>query len=67
MNAFSRLLKKVSLLFSRGRSLSDLDEEMAFHRAQAEKEFAARGMSPEETPRAAMRQFGNAMQLREQC
>ena len=37
MNPFIRLMKKLSLLFDRGRFLRELDEEMAFHRAQAER------------------------------
>ena len=50
----------------RGRFLSELEEEMAFHRAQAEKEFVAGGMTPQDAGYAAMRQFGNAAKLREQ-
>jgi predicted permease len=66
MNALFKFMKKVSLLFSRKRFRSELDEEMAFHRAQAEKEFAAHGMPAEEAHYAARRQFGNATRLREQ-
>jgi macrolide transport system ATP-binding/permease protein len=66
VNAVSRLFHKFSLLFARPRFRSELDEEMAFHRAQAEKEFLARGMSAEEAHRAAARQFGNATLVREQ-
>jgi macrolide transport system ATP-binding/permease protein len=66
MNAFIRFAKKLSILFSRGRFHSELDEEMAFHRAQVEKEFIDGGMTPESARYAAMRQFGNAMKLREQ-
>ena len=66
MNPFIRFMKKLSLLFDRGRFLSELDEEMAFHRAQAEKEFVAGGMTPQAARYAAMRQFGNATKLREQ-
>jgi predicted permease len=66
MNPFIRLMKKLSLLFDRGRFLRELDEEMAFHRAQAENEFVAGGMTPQAARYAAMRQFGNATKLREQ-
>jgi predicted permease len=65
MNALFRFFNKVSLLFSRTSFRSDLDEEMAFHRVQAEKEFVANGMSAEEARYAARRQFGNATRLRE--
>ncbi|HEY6293916.1 MAG TPA: ABC transporter permease [Terriglobia bacterium] len=64
MNAFIRLVKKLSILFSRGRFHSELDEEMAFHRAQVEKEFIDGGMTSEAARYAAMRQFGNATKLR---
>jgi hypothetical protein len=66
MNPFLRFMKKLSLLFGRGRFLSELEEEMAFHRAQAEKEFVAGGMTPQDAGYAAMRQFGKAAKLREQ-
>ncbi|HEY2861758.1 MAG TPA: ABC transporter permease [Terracidiphilus sp.] len=66
MKFISRLFTKLSLLFRRNRFRSDLDEEMAFHRAQAEKEFLARGMSAEDARNAAKRQFGNPTRLREQ-
>lgn len=36
MNPFLRFMKKLSLLFGRRRFLSELEEEMAFHRGQGE-------------------------------
>jgi macrolide transport system ATP-binding/permease protein len=66
MNAISRFLNQVALLFGRKRFRSELDEEMAFHRAQAEREFVAAGMTAEEARQAAARQFGNATLLSEQ-
>ena len=36
-NAFTRFVKKLSILFSRERFASELDEEMAFHREQVER------------------------------
>ena len=65
-NPFTRFVKKFSILFSRERFASELDEEMAFHREQVEKELVAEGMAPEAARYAAMRQFGNATKLREQ-
>jgi predicted permease len=50
----------------RRKFLNELDEEMAFHRAQAEKEFIAGGMTPQAARDAAMRQFGNVAKLKEQ-
>jgi predicted permease len=65
MKGFTRFMKKLSLLFGRKRFSGDLDEEMAFHREQAAKEFVSNGMTPEAARYAAMRQFGNAMRLKE--
>ncbi len=66
MNVISRFLRKLSILLGRKRFGGELDEEMAFHRQQAEIEFIAGGMTPEGARYAAMRQFGNATKLREQ-
>jgi len=66
VNIIERFLRKTSILFRRGRFRSELDEEMAFHRAQAEKDLIARGVPPTEARQAAQRQFGNATQVREQ-
>lgn len=59
------VLKKVLLFLRRGRFDADLEEEMAFHRAQAEREFMGAGMTPEEARYAAKRQFGNGMRMTE--
>ena len=59
------LLNKLLLLFRRKRFDSELEEEMAFHRAQAEKEFVSTGMTPEQARYAATRQFGNGVRLKE--
>jgi predicted permease len=66
MNPWKRFMKRLGLLLRRKRFLNELDEEMAFHRAEAEKAFAADGMTPEQARYAAMRQFGNAAKLKEQ-
>src|ERR1035437_4993828 len=66
MNLVSRFVKKVLLLFGRKRYQSELDEEMAFHRAQAERELVSAGMSAEAARYAAMRRFGNTVRLKEQ-
>src|SRR5580658_5759580 len=65
MNSIFRIVKKLSILFGRGRFGSELDEEMAFHREQAERELAAGGMTPEAARYAAMRQFGNPTRAKE--
>jgi len=65
MNSIGRVMKKLSIFFGRRRFASDLDEEMAFHREQAERELVASGMTVEAARYAAMRRFGNAMRLKE--
>ena len=66
MSFIWQVAKKMDLLFHRNRFRSELDEEMTFHREQAEKDFIAAGMPTQQAHFAAMRQFGNATQLREQ-
>jgi macrolide transport system ATP-binding/permease protein len=65
LNSIARFAKKLSLFFGRNRFNSELDEEMAFHRAQAEKEFIGGGMTPVAAHYEAMRQFGNATRMKE--
>src|ERR1700722_6194817 len=66
MSAFIQFMKRLWILLSRRKFLNELDEEMEFHRAQAEKEFIAGGMAPRAARAAAMRQFGNVTKLKEQ-
>ena len=66
MKVISRFLTKLSILLGRERFGDELDEEMAFHRQQAETEFIAGGMTPEDARYRALRQFGNATKLSEQ-
>ena len=65
MNAISRFIKRLAILFGRTRFRGELDEEMAFHREQAEREFVAGGMTPEAARYAAMRRFGNTARVKE--
>src|SRR5579864_5750702 len=58
-------LKKVALLFRRKRFDFELEEEMAFHRAQMEKDLISTGVAPEQARFAARRQFGNQVRLQE--
>ena len=66
MNPLIRFVNKLLILFRSGRFRRELDEEMAFHRVQMEKELIAAGVSSEDAHYAAMRQFGNTEKLREQ-
>ncbi len=65
MNPIGRFAKKLSMLLARRRFGSELEEEMAFHREQTERELIAGGMTPEAARFAAMRQFGNATRVKE--
>lgn len=61
-----RFLRKLAILI-RGESFNrELEEEMAFHREETEKELRAHGMAAEEASHAANRQFGNDARLRDE-
>ena len=66
MNSFSVFVNKLGRLFGREKFRNELDEEMAFHRVQAERELTAGGMTPAQAHRTAAVQFGNATRMREQ-
>jgi len=66
MNRLSIFVNKLGRLFGRQQFRNELDEEMAFHRAQAERELVAGGMTPAQARRAAAVQFGNVTRMREQ-
>jgi macrolide transport system ATP-binding/permease protein len=65
MDWAARFFRKLQILFRRERFASELDEEMAFHRAETAREFEAEGMMPEDARYAAMRQFGNTTRFKE--
>ena len=65
MLRLDQLLRKIAIVFHRRRFRSELDEEMAFHREQSQKELVDDGMPPEQARFAAMRQFGNATRVQE--
>jgi macrolide transport system ATP-binding/permease protein len=65
LNSISRFAKRLSILFGRRRYANDLDEEMRFHREQAEKELIASGVPVEAARYAAIRQFGNTTRIQE--
>src|ERR1700761_5703123 len=65
MDRAGRFFRKLQILFRRERFASELEEEMAFHRAEAAKQFEADGLAPDEAHYAAMKQFGNTTRLKE--
>ena len=66
MTAFTRFMKRLSILVRRAKFQRELDEEMAFHRSQVENELIDGGMPPGAARYAAIRQFGNAAKLRDE-
>ena len=62
-----RIQRTLATLFRRKNETARLDEEMRFHLEQEIGERIARGSSPEEARREAMRQFGNPTLLRDEA
>ncbi len=53
MDSIVRFFRKLGFLLRREKFNSELEEEMAFHREQREKELQADGMSAEAAQHAA--------------
>jgi macrolide transport system ATP-binding/permease protein len=66
MDSITRFFKKVGMLIGREKFNSELEEEMAFHREQKEKELRDAGVAPETAHQAVAREFGNPTRLKEQ-
>jgi putative ABC transport system permease protein len=64
MRRLSELRRRLLALFRRNRLERDLDDELAFHLAMKESEYARSGTS--DPRQAALRQFGNVARLREE-
>jgi predicted permease len=58
-------LRRVRALVRPGRTERDLDEEIAAHLAEAEEEYARRGLPPSDARLAALRDFGGVAQAKE--
>lgn len=65
MNSLVRITRQLAILLRRKRYRSELDEEMAFHRAQAERDLRADGMKASQARQAVNREFGNPEWLKE--
>jgi putative ABC transport system permease protein len=61
------LLSKLSGLFRKARLEQDLDDDVRAHLEMLTEENLRKGMEPEEARYAAMRQFGNVTQMKEEC
>ncbi len=66
MDWMLRLFRKLTIFVGRDRFNRELDEEMIFHREQAENEFKADGMTSEEARHAATRRLENDLQVKDQ-
>ena len=66
MDWLLRIARKLRLVAGREQFSRDLEDEMAFHRDQAERDLIADGVSPREARQVAARRFGNAAFLRDQ-
>jgi predicted permease len=66
MDAMPRFFRKLWSLIRRERFDRELEEEMAFHREQAEQQHRADGLNSGAAHDAAKRQFGNAARIKEE-
>ena len=65
MTALRVFLSRVASLAGGGRMDDRLDEEMASHLELLTEDFIARGLSPDEARREALKSFGGVTQTRE--
>jgi macrolide transport system ATP-binding/permease protein len=66
MESPGHFFRKLERFFLREKFNRELEEEMAFHREQSERELRSAGMAADAARHAARRGFGNDMRLREQ-
>jgi macrolide transport system ATP-binding/permease protein len=66
VRGFSVFVNRLGRIFGRQRFRTELEEEMAFHREQIERELLANGVKPGAARHAAALKFGNAVRMREQ-
>src|SRR3954468_6632807 len=64
---FYELPLRLRSLFRRARVEQDLDEEIQYHVERKTEEFLARGLSPEESRLAALREMDGLTQRKEEC
>jgi predicted permease len=66
MEAILRFLRRLKVLAFRRQFNRELEEEMIFHREQAEKELQSEGVPSDVAHNVAHRQFGNQTRMKEQ-
>lgn len=62
-----RLRTRLRAVLRRDRVAAELDDEIEAHLAEAEAEYAARGVPAEQARRAALRDFGGVARAKESC
>ena len=67
MESVAAFVRKLQVLFHRQRFNLELNEELAFHREQVERELRNDGMTAEEACYAARRRVGNDAQVKEEA
>ena len=65
MKAFRAFLRRLNALARARQHERDLDEQIASHLAEATDDYIARGLSPDEARRAALRDFGGVTQTKQ--
>jgi predicted permease len=66
MSSAGELIRRLQMLFHRGRFQRELDQEMRLHVELRTEQQMAAGAGPEAAHRAALRRFGNTTRLREE-
>jgi predicted permease len=66
MDAIARFFTRAGMMIRREKFNSELEEEMAFHREQKEKDLREAGVAAETAHQTAAREFGNPTRLKEQ-
>ncbi|HYK36568.1 ABC transporter permease [Alloacidobacterium sp.] len=65
MRSITLFLRKLRILFSQDKFNRELDEEMAFHREQAECDLQTEGIALKEARHAATKHFGNELVVKQ--
>src|ERR1700744_1028096 len=66
MLSISYFFRKIAIMMRREKFNSEMEEDMAFHRDETEKEFRAEGLDSPDARHAANRRFGNDARLRDE-
>jgi hypothetical protein len=67
MRLWNLVVAQVRSLVLRTRRQDELDEELRLHLEQEIAQQVARGLSPEEARRSALRTFGGVEKIKDEC